>query len=89
MIKNGKKQLKRQTRNSGTEKNSEKTQKCTDISSVFKISLGYQIYEGIAIILHYRRILIFSAEIDHFRKIKKFQNFISLQNYLNLFLKHL
>ena len=53
MIKNSKKPLKRQTRNSGTEKNSEKTQKCADISSVFKISLRYQIYEGIAIILHY------------------------------------
>ena len=53
MIKNSKKPLKRQTRNSGTEKNNEKTQKCTDISSVFKISLIFQICEGIAIILHY------------------------------------
>ena len=53
MTKNSKKPLKRETRNSGTEKNSEKTQKCTDISSVFKISLRCQIYEGIAIILHY------------------------------------
>ena len=71
MIKNSKKQLKRQTRNLGTEKNSEKTQKCTDISSVFKISLRYQIYEGIEIILHYMRILKFCAKINHFRKNKK------------------
>ena len=71
MTKNSQKPHKRETRNSGTEKNSEKTQKCTDISSVFKISLGYQIYEGIAIILHYRRILEFCAKINHFRKIKK------------------
>ena len=71
MIKNSKKQLKRQTRNLGTEKNSEKTQKCTDISSVFKISLRYQIYQGIAIILHYMRFLEFCAKINHFRKNKK------------------
>ena len=71
MIKNSKKQLKRQTRNSGTEKNSEKTQKCTDISSVFKILLRFQIYEGIAIILHYRRFLEFCAKINHLRKNQK------------------
>ena len=71
MIKNRKKQLKRQTQNSGTEKNSEKTQKCTDISSVFKISMRYQICEGIAIMLHYRRFLDFCAKFYHFRKNEK------------------
>ena len=70
MIKNRKKQLKRQTRNSGTDKNIEKPPKCTDFSSEFIISLRFQIFEGKAIILHYWRIFVFSAEIYQFRKNK-------------------
>ena len=42
-------------------------------------SLNFHSDLGIAIILHYRRILIFSAEIDHFRKIKKNPKFYQLK----------
>ena len=81
MIKNSKKQLKRQTPNSGREKNSEKTQKCTDISSVFKISLRNQICYGIAIYFITGGFWYFvqnSIILEKFRNKKKISAYITI-----------